>query len=204
MLAGVAIGLAVVATFALVVDHPGLAGLLGLLTVLVGEVARQPAESAATADPRAPAFVLLADLTLGASLVLAGAAAENTILVLLGLAVVGVLAWLPYLKALGRPTRIAARTGLWRRAERLGVLMVGLLLGHPVIAQLLVLIVGVFDAWVRIVRLAPSGAPHRTPPPFLTPLLDADGALQPLVRWGSLALAVLLLLVLPRPDGWRF
>ena len=151
---------ATLAALCFVVDHPGLAGVLGLVGLLLGEIARA---SAGTDEPLVDALNVLSDTAIAAGYVGAAVVAESGICVLLGLLALILLAWLPNLVGAGTA-----------------------------------------DAWLAIDRLARIGLPPRTRPAFLDALLGADGSIQPLLRWGSLLIALLLLVVLPQGDGWRF
>jgi hypothetical protein len=61
---------------------------------------------------------------------------------------------------------------------------------------------GTLDAWVRLEHLHDPRRPGG--PTFLRPLLQPDGRLVPAVRWGTLAFALLLLVLLRRTEGWPF
>ena len=184
-----------------VVEHPGLAGVLGLVGLLLGEIARAPATDEV---PLVEAFDLLADLAIAAGYVGAAVQAESGICTLLGLLALILFAWLPYLEARSPAAMDTPARTLWRRPERLAVLLVGGLLAHPVVPLLLVVTAGLADAWLAVDRLARVGQPPRTRPAFLDALLRPDGSIQPLLRWGSLLIALLLLVVLPRAADWRF
>ena len=184
-----------------VVDHPGLAGVLGLIGLLLGEIARAPAGAE---PPLVGALDFLADLAIPAGYIAAAALAESGVCVLLGILALILFAWLPYLAARSPADMDTAARTLWRRPERLAVLLLGGLLAHPVVPLLLVVVAGVADAWLALDRLARIGKPPRTRPAFLDALLRPDGSIQPLLRWGSLLIALLLLVVLPHGEGWRF
>lgn len=207
VLSAIALAFATLGSFAFVVNHPGLGGLLGAIALLVGELGKVPRgpSGETRVDPLARGLNHLVDLVLVGGIVAAAAGDDSGVRVLLGLLALGVLAWLPYLDAVAAPGASARRAGLWHRPERLAVLLLGALLGRLLIALLLVVVVGVLDAWQKLERVRPAPDTD-TPagPSFLSPLLRADGSLQPIVRWGSLLLAVLLLLVLPQADGWHF
>lgn len=184
-----------------VVLHPGLAGVLGLIGLLLGEIARAAEDAPA---PLVDALNVLSDLAVAAGVVGAAIRTDSGLAVLLGILALILFAWLPYLAARSPvDVDVGART-FWRRPERVAVLLVGGLLAHPVFPLLLVVAAGVADAWLGLDRLARAGLPPRTRPAFLDALLGADGSIQPLLRWGSLLIALLSLFVLPRGEAWRF
>jgi hypothetical protein len=199
--AAAGLAFATLAALCFVVNHPGLAGVLGLVGLLLGEIARA---SAGTDEPLVDALNVLSDTAIAAGYVGAAVLAASGISVLLGLLALILLAWLPYLAARSPAGMDTAARTLWRRPERLAVLLLGALLAHPVVPLVLVVGAGIADAWLAIDRLARIGQPPRTRPAFLDALLGADGSIQPLLRWGSLLIALLLLFVLPQGDGWRF
>lgn len=184
-----------------VVEHPGLAGLLGLIGLLLGEIARAPVGDE---SPLVGAVNVLSDLVVVAGFLGAAVQSGSGICVLLSILALILFAWLPYLAARSPAEMDTAARTLWRRPERLAVLLVGGILAHPVVPLLLVVVAGLADAWLAIDRLARVGLPPRGRPAFLDALLRPDGSIQPLLRWGSLLIALLLLIVLPQGEGWRF
>lgn len=184
-----------------VVEHPGLAGVLGLIGLLLGEIASAPPGDE---PPLVGALNLLCDLAIAAGYVAAAALAHSGLCVLLGLLTLVLFAWLPYLAVRSPAGTDSASRTLWRRPERLVVLLLGGLLAHPVVPLLLVVAAGFADAWLALDRLARVDKPPRARPAFLDALLRPDGSIQPLLRWGSLLIALLLLVVLPHGEGWRF
>jgi hypothetical protein len=201
-LAVLALGLAAVAAASLGLRHPGLGGLLGLLALLASSLAETPTEAGAPRGPFALGLAYLCDLLLAVGFVAYGAATDDPLLLVLGFGVLLVLALLPYLDALARDGEVATGRALWRRADRLALLLLGHGLGRPGPALVAVLLVGALDAWLRLRSLA---SPRPLPvPATLDALLDAEGRVRPLARWGSLLVVLLLLLVLPRGAAWRF
>jgi hypothetical protein len=123
----------------------------------------------------------------------------------LGLLVFVLTAWLPLSKATAGPEFIPPEAGLWRRSERLAVLLLGTLVARPGAALLLVALVGCLDAALRVERLARAAGvlgPER-PAPWRG-LVAADGTLEPRVRLVSLAVTALLVVLLPTSDRWYF
>jgi hypothetical protein len=206
LLAVVGLVLAALAGLVLVIGHAGLAGIIGLIAVLAAELARMPQdEDGLHPDRPASALAQLVDLTIGAALVAVAAHEGSALLVALALGVLGVLAWLPFVDVSAPAETNGGRIGLWRRPNRLVVLTLGLVLGHPMLSQLLVLAAGILDGWLRVARLVrPDEGPAAGLPPFLGSLMRPDGSIHPVVRWGSLLVVVLLFLVLPRGGGWQF
>ena len=200
-LGGLAVALASLAAVLFALAYPRLAAGLGILALLASELSLLPPRGeAASSSGLARALAPPVDLLLGAGIVAAAAMATPTAhaTVLLGLLVLILLAWLPTLGPLPPAPASAdspgARAGIWRRTERVGLLLLGALLGRLVPALLLVLVVGSVDVWLRIDRLQDDA---KGGPAFLRPLLQDDGRLVPAVRWGTLAIALLVLLVLP-------
>jgi hypothetical protein len=210
-----ALAIAGLAAVCFVLDHPGLAGVLGLIALLLGEISLAPSEPVPDSPPRpfVSGLNVLTDMVLAGAVATAAMGRNAGAEFLLGLVVMGLFAWLPYLDSLQPVPAPRAGTTLWRRFERVGILLLGAVLGHPFLGPLLVAAVGVIDAWLAMDRLArlpgttmtDAEKPEPKPiPAFLGALLRPDGSLQPLVRWGSLVIAVLLMLVLPRAGSWRF
>ncbi len=197
VLAGAAVASAMVAAVLFALHYPVIGAIVGLLALAASELSSGAAPEVTPDATHLPAALRLpVDLLIAAGIVagLATTAPVSPALVLLGLLVLGLVAWLPHLKAIAPNTRLAPDAGIWRRPERLGILLLGALLGRMLPALLLVALVGALDAWVRLDRLDDAGSGG---PPFLRPLLQADGRLVPAVRWGTLAIATLILLVLP-------
>ena len=100
---------------------------------------------------------------------------------------------------------MADATALWTRADRLGLILLGALIGRPGTALLCVAVVGLLDAWLRIERLdMPAGMKPEPQASWLKHILREDGSLEPVVRWVSLALCAIALFILPISNTWRF
>jgi hypothetical protein len=170
----------------------------GLLALAASWVALAPTpQPGGRGHPFATGMALLVDLLLGIGLVSGAVAGQQPLRAILGFVVLVVLAFLPHLEAVAPPGVLAREAGFWSRNERILVLMAGGLLGSATVAMLLVGLVGVLDAWYRLGRLARAGGPDAPATPgFLGALLTPEGALHPVVRIGSLALGLLLLVLL--------
>jgi hypothetical protein len=202
-LSGFAAALAATAAFVLFMGHPGLGGILGLAALLASEASLLRAGAGAGAGEGgedlafARAAAPVVDLLVAAGLVGGTAGRYAPAAVALAGTVLALLAWLLVLDARREGV------GPWTRADRLLVLLLGALLGRPVPALAALLVVGGLDAWWRLERLSfPAGFEPASRLPRA--LLGEDGRLAPAVRWGSLAAAVALFLVLPQSGSWRF
>jgi len=195
---------ATLATLCYVVLHPGLAGVLGLIALGLSEVALVRRAGAEPPETWVGGLNLLTDLAIPLGYVAAAAVDESGVRLLFALLVLLLFAWLPYLEAIAPEGVLAPGKTFWRRPERLGVLLVGGLLAPPLVVLLLVCAAGGIDASLAGDRLARIGREPRTRPAFLDALLKPDGSIHPLLRWGSLVIVLLLLLVLPQGEAWRF
>ncbi len=200
------VAFAATATFLFVLDHPGIAAVLGALALLAGEVSLAPAgPEIRDASGLARALNPLVDLLMTAGLVVGLASHLSQVGFVLGMLVLVIGAWLPLLRALSGPTRMAADTGLWLRGERMGVLLAGAALGRLVPALAALALVGAFDAWLRVERLGqPPGFVSEIEPRLARQVLRPDGAFRPAWRWGSLGVLLVLLVLLPTGAEWRF
>ncbi len=193
-----------VAVLCLLVGHPGLGGVFGLLAIALSALGLAPRQDREPpVDPLARAGAMLLDLGLLGGIVARAAAVGSGLTLVLGLVDLVLCAWLPYLKAWAPSGLIPPHAGFWRRAERLTIVMLGAVTGRLAYALAMVALVGVLDAVFRLERLR-TGPGRRWHPKFLEPLVADDGTLEPVVRYGSLLLAILLLAVLPQQAGWRF
>ena len=201
-----ALAFAVAAALVLLVDHPGMAAVLGAVALAGSVLATVPADPT-FADVRtlARAAVPMVNLLFVAGLV--GGLAGHTAPVVMFLALLVFLleAWLPLLRAVAGPLRLADDAGLWTRVDRLAVLLLGALIGRTGPALLFVAAVGLLDAWLRVERLGlPSGVRPEIEVSWLRHVIQGDGRFVPAVRWTTLALAVVALFLLPASTTWRF
>ncbi len=190
------------------ISHVGLGAVCGLVATFFLWVANGDGQHAGDALPARRPFVELlagsADLFIVGGIALEAAGRGSVWRVLLTLAVLGLLLLLPRARA-----DASARKGvdLWSPDERRLVLLVSALFGHTAVPLTLIVVVGLSDLTVRLLRMygALKIPPNPEPlPPALRALYLGDGRPHPGVRI-ALALAVVLLLVLlPAETGWRF
>jgi hypothetical protein len=197
---------AVTAALVLLAHHPGIAAVLGFVALGASELARVPA-GAVYRDTRtlARAVVPLVDLLFVAGVVGDVAGRSAPFVLFLALVVFVLEAWLPMLRAIGGPLRLADTSGLWTRSDRLTILLLGALIGRMGPALLFVGAVGILDAWLRLERIdLPAGVRPDLESSWARVLLREDGSFVSLARWISLGLAAILLLLLPISGVWRF
>ena len=89
-------------------------------------------------------------------------------------------------------------------SERLGLLLVGTLLGNPALIAFLLLAFVVADLLVRLVLIRPRTVLDAALPPGLAACFRPDGSLLPPIRWALLAISTLLCVVFGTEDGWSF
>lgn len=194
------------AAFVFLVGHPGLGGVLGLMALLLGELSMVP-PFADKPEPLALAASLnpLVDLLTAAGVAGYVAGWLSPFLLVLALAVCVLFAWLPLLKASAGQERMAPSAGLWRRGDRMAILLIGVLLGRLGPALVVILAIGILDAWLRVERIGhPAGVHADIGPRFARRVLNPDGSFLPAVRWGTLGVTLLALWLLPQSATWRF
>lgn len=187
-------------------DHCGMAAALGMVALALGDLSLVPtANDALARNARAHLLLPLTDLLMIAGLVAGVAERHAPVVVLLALLVLVLTAWLPYLRSMAAVRGMPPVEALWGRTERLGIVLLGALTGRLAPALLAVTLVGALEAWSRAQRLES--------PPGLAPvdqwletrhIRNPDGSMNPAVRWGSLTLIVVALVLLPQSNAWRF
>ncbi len=201
---GVALG--GIAAFVLLAGHPGLGGLLGLLAVLASELAVVPQtlpSGDVTRLVRGANPII--DVMLGAGVFGGMAMHQSAPMVLLAFLALVFLVWLPRLPAAGGLARFAENPGLLRRGESLGLLLLGVLLGRTAPALVMIIVVGGFDAWLRLERLAAPVTMQASGESRAWPrVITHDGSFTPMARWTAVGLTLLAMLVLPQSGAWRF
>ncbi len=206
-LVGFSLAFAATSAFVFVLNHPGLASILGFVALISGELSlvRVQPQSRESAD-LAKCLNPLVDLLIAAGLVGGIVGRQPPVVVVFALIVLVLNAWLPLLTALAGPSRIPTTTGLWQRADRLGILLAGALLGRLGPALFVLATIMVLDAWLRLERLdQPLGLPQaQQGPQGLEQIIRPDGTFVPVVRWASIAATLVILVVLPASDLWRF
>jgi hypothetical protein len=201
-----ALAFSATAAFVFLLGHPGLGGVLGLMALVLGELSMVP-PFADKPEPLALAASLnpLVDLLTAAGVAGYVAGWLSPFLLVLSLAVCVLLAWLPLLKASAGTDRMARSAGLWRRGDRMAILLFGVLLGRLGPALLVILAIGILDAWLRVERIGhPAGVHADIGPRFAQHVLNRDGSFVPAMRWGTLALTFVALWLLPQSTTWRF
>jgi len=201
-----ALAFAATAACVLLLHHPGMAAILGFVALAAAELAKVPAGPAfrdakiviRSTEP------LIGLLFVGG--IVGGVAGRGSIVVLvLALIVFVVEAWLPLLRAVGGPLRLPDAAALWTHTDRLALLLLGALVGRIGPSLLFVAAIGLFDAWLRVERLAhPAGLQPKTDIPWLKHILREDSTFEPVFRWLSLAAAALALFLLPVDATWMF
>jgi hypothetical protein len=195
-----AMAFAALAAFLLLIDHPGLGAILATVALLASELALVPAERqfgdvASLVRGLSPLVDLLFMVALVGGVLRDG----SDVVWLLGLVVLVLQAWLAMLgRSRGMP-------GLWSRADRFAVLLLGALIGRIGPALLFVAAVGIVDAWLRVERLQiPAGLKPEVEVSWAKGVIRDDGSFEPMYRWITLGLAALTLFLLPIGAGWRF
>jgi hypothetical protein len=186
--------------FVFVAGNFGIAAVFGLLSLLLGTLVVVPASWTPRSLPIVDGIVPLGDLCIAGGLLAGVARSYPGVVVGLALVVAVLLAWLPFVKA--KSAMIPTEAGLWRRTDRLCVLLFGALIGRPIPAMIFVAAAAGFDAWLRMERLDVPG-PGKKPRPA-SRLITADGTFAHPFRWVTLALAIGLLFVFPLEDAWVF
>lgn len=200
-----AAGFAGTALLVFVLGHAGIAAVLGVVALLSAELAVVPGYGQNAADPFNVGLNHLVDLLLVGGLAAGMAVTHAPIVVALAVLVLVLAAWLPLLKASSSTDRLPQTAGLWRRTDRMAVLLFGALLGQPIVALVVVAIVGLLDAWLRIERLdCPPGYTPKIEWAPLRRIVRPDGSFVPAARWTLLGVTALLILVLPVDARWRF
>jgi hypothetical protein len=205
-LAAFALVFAIAAALTLLTGHMGLGSVLGVVAVLGGSLATVPPPWASRAGaPLADGLAPLGDLLVVTGFLAAVARHHGPMLMALTLLVCVLMAWLPLVKARTGPKRIAPTAGLWRRGDRLAILLLGGLVGRPAPALAALGVVLVLDAALRLERLENpahdgSGSEGR----LARRLVQEDGSLLPRLRWASLAVVAAAILLVPASDLWRF
>ena len=194
------------AAFVFLLGHPGLGGVLGLIALLLGELSMVPPHADRPESlPLAASLNPLVDLVTAAGVAGYVAGWLSPLLLVLTLAVYVLFAWLPLLKASAGAERMASSAGLWRRGDRMAILLFGVTLGRLGPALIVLLVVGALDAWLRVERIGhPAGVHADIGPRFARRVLNPDGSFVPAVRWGTLAVAFVALWLLPQSETWRF
>ena len=198
--------LSATAAFVFVLRHPGLGGVLGLVALLAAELSlvRLVPESRESAD-LVRCLNPLVDLLLAAGILGGVVGMAPPAVVVLALLVMVLMAWLPLVKARAGATRIPQTAGLWPRADRMAILLVGTTLGRLGPALFVLATVMAIDAWLRFGRLElPPGLHPQYESRVAKELLRPDGSLVPMVRWTTLGLTLLALVLLPPSTYWRF
>lgn len=194
------------ATFVFLLGHPGLGGILGLIALLMGELSLVPPHADRPEPlPLAASLNPLVDLLTMAGVTgyVAGWLSPFLLVLMLGAWVL--IAWLPLLKASAGASRMASTAGLWRRGDRMAILLFGVLLGRLGPALVVVLLIGALDAWLRVERVGhPAGIHADIGPRIARHVLNPDGSFVPAVRWGTLAVTFIALWLLPQSTTWRF
>lgn len=197
---------AVAAALLLLVNHPGMAAILGLVSLIGSELAAVPA-GPAFRDVRTIVRAVnpLLGLLFVAGIVGGPATQASPVLRALALVVFLLEAWLPILRAVAGPLRMTDETSLWTRADRLAVLLLGAFIGRIGPSLLFVAAIGILDAWFRVERLdLPAGVKPEVEISWLRHVVREDGSFVPVVRWTTLALAAMALFLLPAGATWRF
>lgn len=194
------------AAFVLLAGHPGLGGVFALLALTASELAVVPQPLPARDMTRLVRGVNpMIDVVLGAGVFGGMAMHQSAPLVLLAFLALVLLVWLPRLPAASGLGRFADNPGLLRRGESLGLLLLGVLLGRPAPALIMIIAVGGLDAWLRLDRLAaPVTMQEAGAAPAWPRIIGSDGSFTPMARWTAVGLTLLAMLVLPPTTGWRF
>ena len=204
-LLGFAATFAVAGAFLLLIGHAGMGGGLGLIAVLVSELARvgqplAPRDASRLARSVCPALdVLLAAAVFGGI-----ATRQGPPGIALAFLALVLLAWLPVLRSTPGAVLIAETSGLWRRGERMGLLLLGVLLGREAPALVMIVAVCGLEAWLRVERLAaPFGMQPRESSRFVEQVVGEDGSFTPTARWLTIGVTLLAILLLPQSAYWR-
>ena len=194
------------AAFLLLVSHPGLGALFGLVALAASELAqiRQPAPAPDTTR-LGRGLTPLADLLIVGGMFGGIATQQKAPMIGLAFLVVMLLAWLPMLRSNAGQMRLADAAELWRRSERMAILLIAILLGRPGPALMMILVVCGLEAWLRVERLAVPLSLQAPPlPEPLRHVIGDDGTLTPVARGVTFGLTLLLILALPQSAYWRF
>ena len=194
------------AALVFMLGHPGLGGVLGLMALLLGELSLVPPRADRPEPlPLAASLNPLVDLLTAAGVAGYVAGWLSPFVLVLTLATCVLIAWLPLLKASAGHERMALSAGLWRRGDRMAILLFGVLLGRLGPALVVILLIGILDAWLRVERVGhPAGLHADIGPRLARRVLNADGSFVPAVRWGTLAITFIALWLLPQSTSWRF
>jgi hypothetical protein len=124
----------------------------------------------------------------------------------LALVVVALWTWLPLVRARAGDVLLPPTAGLWRRGDRMALLLVGCVVGRPVPMLVALALVSGLDGWLRVARLAGSTADASAPARGAEPRKSwlVEGHLSPHVRWASLAAVAVGLFLFPVDARWRF
>lgn len=197
----------------LIIEHPGLGAVAGLLALGAAWIATAPVPEGALEPGREAgrpialfAAHTLMPLLLGGAVMAAAAAGAP--------AHAGLAAWaafvlllLPLVRALGGEGTLTKGPLLWSWEERALALLAGMLLGHVGLTLFVTALVATGDLLLRLVLLYPRRADRPALTGALGRLFAPDGEPQPGVRLAcglSLALLVVLCVALGASEGWRF
>lgn len=194
------------AALVFLLGHPGLGGALGLIALLLAELSMVPPHAdRPDALPLAACLNPLVDLLTAAGVIGYAAGWLSPFVLVLSLLTCVLLAWLPLLKASAGKDRLAPTAGLWQRGDRMAILLFGVLLGRLGPALIVILVIGLVDAWLRVERIGhPAGIHADIGPKWARHILAPDGSFVPAVRWGTLGLTFVALWLLPQSSAWRF